>query len=72
MSSWVLSLGSWGASAITHTTLTTVVGQDNSPAHKIIGTKRDHSKLHALQNAFNQYTTTEASLAENICSVVHE
>lgn len=65
----MLSFDSWWASTITHTTLTTSMGQDDSPEYKIIGTKRDRSKQHTLQNA--QGRVIEQSLAENICSVVH-
>ena len=53
ISAMMFSFGSWQASAITKTLLTTVMGQVDSPGYKLIGRKRDHSKQHTLQNTVN-------------------
>lgn len=63
----MLSFGSLWAGAIIYTTLTTIMGQDDSPEYKITGTKRDtHCKMYSAQDR-----VIEQSSAESISSVVH-
>lgn len=69
ISAMMFSFGSWQASTITNTLLTTVTGQVDSPEYKLIGRETTVNNTHCKIQS-TQDRVIEQSLAENICSMV--